>query len=229
MAVNNSISDELYDSIRNKILDVEFFPGEKISENFLANYYDVSRTPIKNALIRLEGEGLVDVISQKGTYVKKLSISNLKEILTIRCYIEAMVVLNEPSINDEFVINELRNNLEQQNVLIQSDQKLRDKVHAFFQLDNEFHYLVFKLYSKENLWNYIMNNFPQLKIYRVLSILREKEFLIEKVDEHRELFHCISNEEKKGESLKQYVNHIFGDDFKDFEIARSNFPEYFTE
>lgn len=229
MAVNNSISDELYFSIRNKIIDLEFYPGEKISENFLANYYEVSRTPIKNALIRLEGEGLVEVISQKGTYIKKLSISNLKELLTIRCYIEAMVVASEPNLNDEVIINELKSNLEKQQALLQVNKNLRDEVIEFFKLDNEFHRLIFKLHSKENLWNFILDNSSQLKIYRVLSTLREKEYLIEKVDEHHDLFECIFEEGVQNKALKYYVDHIFGDNFKDLEIIRNNFPDYFTE
>lgn len=229
MMISNSISDELYSAIRNRIIKVDFFPGEKISENNLANFYQVSRTPIKNALIRLEGEGLVDVVSQKGTYVKKLSISNLKEVLTIRCYIEAMVVINEPLLKDKIINDKLKKNLEQQKELIASSQDLRSKVQKFYELDNEFHYLIFKLFSKENLWNYLINNFPQLQIYRVLSTLREKEHLAEKMEDHCNIYNCINGDEIKSEALKYYVEHIFEGDFNSLEIVKNNFPSYFAE
>ncbi len=63
-----------YDGIRNLIIEEEISPGELLSENQLAAYLNMSRTPVREALKRLESEGHLEIISRKGAFLKSLTI-----------------------------------------------------------------------------------------------------------------------------------------------------------
>ena len=65
-------SDQAYIEIRDKIITTVMKPGEKISEKALAEEFGISRTPVREALMRLRYDGLVDILAQRGTYVSPI-------------------------------------------------------------------------------------------------------------------------------------------------------------
>jgi DNA-binding GntR family transcriptional regulator len=74
---------DVYADIRQKIITLEFGPGSDLDEGMLVQMYGVSRTPIRETLIRLAGEGLVTIKRNRGAYVSPLDIS------TLQAYFEA--------------------------------------------------------------------------------------------------------------------------------------------
>ena len=84
--------DKIYDTIRAKILTDEYRAGQKISENTLAEEYRCSRTPIREVLKRLEGDGLVVVKPKSGTYVKYETAEDFTELMQVRAYLESLAV-----------------------------------------------------------------------------------------------------------------------------------------
>lgn len=79
----------IHDEIRNDIIVLRLRPGTRVSENELARRFGISRTPVREALLRLVEEGLVDVWPQRGTFITYIS---LKAILRARFVREAMEV-----------------------------------------------------------------------------------------------------------------------------------------
>ena len=79
------LRDVVFNTLRQGILKGELEPGERLMEVQLANRLGVSRTPIREAIRKLELEGLVVMIPRKGAEVAKISEKNLQDVLELRC------------------------------------------------------------------------------------------------------------------------------------------------
>lgn len=83
-----TLRSRAYDEIRRRILRADLEPGAPLSENQLAADLDISRTPIREALLHLEREGLVRVVPQRGAFVAELSVQDIQEIYQVREQLE---------------------------------------------------------------------------------------------------------------------------------------------
>jgi len=87
-----SESARIHAALRAAILDVALAPGAAIAEHDIAARFGVSRTPVREALLRLAGEGLVDIKPQRGTFVARLSLRRIEEALFVRQAVECMIL-----------------------------------------------------------------------------------------------------------------------------------------
>ena len=84
----SSVVGQAYDQIRTLILDGEMEPGDRLGQVELAERLGISRTPVREALLRLAGEGLVDTISNRGFRVADLGLEAVMRRLEIRLLLE---------------------------------------------------------------------------------------------------------------------------------------------
>jgi DNA-binding GntR family transcriptional regulator len=89
-----SLADKAYEDIKEKILKLYFLPGQYLNEGALCGLLGVGRTPVHQALQRLQHEGLVEVMPRKGVIVQPGSISEILKILDSRATIEADLARN---------------------------------------------------------------------------------------------------------------------------------------
>src|ERR1700761_9464752 len=82
------LRDRVYQAIRNAILTCEFQPGLELREQILGERYRVSRSPIRDSLLRLEHEKLVTVLPRQGYRVNPISLSDVEDIFGLRLVIE---------------------------------------------------------------------------------------------------------------------------------------------
>lgn len=85
-------SMEVYRFLKDKLINLEFRPGHLLSESELVSQFNLSRTPVRSALSRMERDGLVEILPRKGALVKFLSMKDIKEIFEIRKALEGAVV-----------------------------------------------------------------------------------------------------------------------------------------
>jgi DNA-binding GntR family transcriptional regulator len=78
--------------LRQAILAVELVPGAMIAESEIAARFGTSRTPVREALLRLADEGLVEIRPQRGTYVARMSLARIEEALFVRTAVEGAVL-----------------------------------------------------------------------------------------------------------------------------------------
>ena len=78
----------IYDRLRHQIVSMEIFPGSSLDENMLVKQFGVSRTPVREALIRLSAEGLVDIRKNRGAVVTTLDMRSLQSIFEASDLIE---------------------------------------------------------------------------------------------------------------------------------------------
>lgn len=106
------IRDEVYDIIKNEILNGGYVPGERLIETETAKQLDVSRTPVREAFRKLEIDGLVEYVPNKGTVVAEVEKNEIKEIYQVRKVIETLIAEKAAvNISDELV-DELKDNVE---------------------------------------------------------------------------------------------------------------------
>jgi GntR family transcriptional regulator, rspAB operon transcriptional repressor len=82
------LRDSIYRAIRHSLLTGELKPGQELREQVLAERYGVSRSPVRDSLLRLEQENLVTVLPRQGYLVNPISISNVEDIINLRALIE---------------------------------------------------------------------------------------------------------------------------------------------
>ena len=103
-----NLRDQTYDIIKNMIIVREIEPGKKINEEQLAKEIRVSRTPIREALCRLENEGIVKIIPRRVAFVADLNEINVSEILLIREVLEGLVARLATENMDEKTLDKLK-------------------------------------------------------------------------------------------------------------------------
>ncbi|WP_299983765.1 GntR family transcriptional regulator [Desulfobacula sp.] len=83
------MKDKIYQTIRERILYLEYKPGQILNENVLAKEFEVSRSPIKDILNRLEWEQLVRVIPRTGSMVTEIEFSRIMNVYQVRFEMES--------------------------------------------------------------------------------------------------------------------------------------------
>lgn len=129
-----SYKKEIYAKIKDKIIFGDFHPGELLSEKSLADDFDCSRAPIREAFIKLESEGLVRIIPKKGTYVSQLSLDDLRENFAVRKHLNKLVGRLSAENATEEQLDELRGILDE----INETNNYQD----LLKLDYDFHRVV---------------------------------------------------------------------------------------
>lgn len=86
------LADAVYADLRRALLDRKFDPGEPLTEHELCRRFKVSRTPIREALAKLERDQLVRVVPKKGAFVRTLSHDDIRELYQIREVLEGLAV-----------------------------------------------------------------------------------------------------------------------------------------
>ncbi len=87
-----TVSSQLTTRLRDRILSGAYAPGSQLLQDSIAAEYGVSKIPVREALVYLQGEGLVDIFSHRGFQVRPLSIAELEEVFRLRLQLEPVAV-----------------------------------------------------------------------------------------------------------------------------------------
>lgn len=165
---NSPVTAQVYAHLRRLVLGLHLKPGEALSEKDISLKLGLSRTPVREAFIRLSDEGLVDIFPQRGTLVAPIRIAEVKEAHFIRCILELAVVRLVAEARNPRQLAQLEENLRQQ----ATAQRLKD-YDAFMELDETFHRLLSEGVSLPRVWRVIQSVKGQLDRVRY-SILPER-------------------------------------------------------
>src|SRR5690554_240848 len=125
---------QLYELFRENIVSLDLAPGFVLSRAELANSYDVSQTPVREALLRLAEERLVDVFPQSSTRVSLIDVSFAQETHFLRRAVELEIVREVALNRDDTLIAALKEQLKQQKTLLDAQD-----LTGFTQADRDFH------------------------------------------------------------------------------------------
>ncbi|KAF1296655.1 GntR family transcriptional regulator [Enterococcus sp. JM4C] len=218
----NNFQNQAYESIKNAILSAELVPGTRISEKEFEEQLKMGRTPIREAIIRLRREELVRVIPQSGTYVAKINIQQIEEARFVRETLEKSIFV----LACDLATEEHYQALEKLLVLQKTYASLKDETN-FFQLDEEFHHLVYQIANKNHVWNWLQSINLQLNRFRFLRL--EVAGLSWEVilTDHEEILQALK-ERNKDKVAKLVGTHIDVID-NDLKVVTQAFPDYFED
>lgn len=134
----SSVQEMVYRTLRDKIVSMELKPGTIISTQEIADSMSVSRTPVREAFIRLQREELLDVAPQRSTMVSKINMDRVYQERFIREALEIEAMQKFVEVATAESLNRMRRNIEKQYAAI-AEQRYID----FLELDNAFHQAAF--------------------------------------------------------------------------------------
>ena len=159
-----SISTQLYRHLRGAIIRGELHPGQALSESEIARRYETSRQPVREAFIKLSEERLVSIQPQRGTYVVKISVSDVLDARFVREAIEVAVSQEAATSAPTSAIKELRNLIARQKEVMHGHNE------EFLILDEEFHRTLALSVGRAHAWRVIENIKAQMDRIRYLSL-----------------------------------------------------------
>lgn len=179
------LRDVVFNTLRQAILKGELKPGERLMEIALAERLGVSRTPIREAMRKLEQEGLVVMIPRRGAQVASITEKDLNDVLEVRIALENMAVEKACSRMTEDSIGKLWLAAK----TFERTMKDGDLV-KLAEADESFHDIIYQASDNYRLVQTLNNFKEQLYRYRV-EYLKEEETRNQLVKEHEKLYRAI--------------------------------------
>lgn len=179
------LRDLVLEAIREAIMNGSLQPRERLMEIQLAEELGVSRTPVREALRKLELEGFIVMVPRKGAYVSDLSMKDIADVFEIRAALEglAAALAAERITEDELEAME--------RLLVEKGEAIQqDNIDKLVEVDTKFHEAMYKASRNERLSSIISNLREQIQRFRLTSLSvpgRKKESL----EEHRNIVEAI--------------------------------------
>ncbi len=220
MNEKGSLQDQAYQAIRKQIIYADLAPGKKVSEKTLETILAIGRTPIREALIQLKKQGLVDTIPQSGNYISLIDMNSAKNARFIRENLERQIMLeccakmdNQKKRILETVISE------QEDAIAQKDGR------RFFHSDNLFHEICFEIAGREEVWEWLEDHNTHLQRYRWLRVTTQELKWDNIIKQHYQLFQALVNQDPEEASFLTSMHlHLMLDEQS---AVLASYPEYF--
>lgn len=206
-----SLADQVFDHLEHDILCGKYQRGEVLTESKLSAELGVSRTPIREALRRLEQEHIIEE-SGKGCVVIGISENDLRDIFEIRSRLECIAAARAAAMRTEEQLEELREALELQEFYLTKRDAEQIK-----QMDNRFHSTVYRLSGSTVFYDTLVPLHKKIQKYRRAS-LENRSRAAASVAEHRRIFEAIAARDAAAaeryttEHITNAYNHIIGKD-----------------
>lgn len=195
------LRDVVFKTLRQAILMGELSPGQRLMEIQLANQLGVSRTPIREAMRKLELEGLVVMVPRKGAQVAKINQKGLTDVLEVRSALEELAVELACERITEHELSVLRDALDQFKLAVAK----KDLV-TIAQKDVELHDVIYAATKNERLIVILNNLREQMYRYRVEHV---KDFASHQglCEEHEAIFESLRthNVSAAKETIKSHI------------------------
>jgi DNA-binding GntR family transcriptional regulator len=187
-----NLKEQVFDELKNRILYAKLSPGVKISDNEVAREMGISRTPVREALVRLAGHGLVEELPNRGFRVRVLTLREIEDLYIMREALEVLAVrlaIQNMDSEKTRILGQLLKNY----VPIINAQDFAKHI----QLDHRFHFQIVSYSNNAFLTQTFRSLQDQIRIVRHYEHLRSDSY--QKIyNEHQQIFNFMV----KGETAK---------------------------
>lgn len=180
-----SLKERAYESIKHCIL-YDLSSDDPLSVEELANQLGISRTPVREALLVLEMEGLVYSIPNRGTYVAAPTVGEVVDIYQVRAALEALAARLAASVIPNEELQRLKNDFDSAQGAIE-----QGNFEPYFQSDMDLHRAIRQYAGNEVLAQLIENLDDRLHRIRTYARRRSRQHLIQSFEEHREVLRAL--------------------------------------
>lgn len=192
-----TLSQSIYYYLKDAILKGKFKPGTKINEKEIAEIFQVSKTPIREAIVKLAAEGFVEITSHRESAVKEVSFKELREIFQVIGILD--------SVASTLVIDKIDSNE------FLKLEKMTNKMECYLHQNNVEKYIDINYAIHDKIWNHLtnINIFLQKKLrdfvsqikmhksYALNSAFRNSKIINISMKSHKEILKALKIKDKK--------------------------------
>lgn len=197
------LREVIFNTLREAIIVGELKPGERLMEVPLAEKMGVSRTPVREAIRKLELEGLVDMVPRKGAHVAELSIKDIINVLDVRKSLDGLATALAAERITEEELKELKH-INSQFINYVEKENLQGSIKK----DVEFHEIIYRSSRNDKLIQIVNNLREQVHRFRVIYL---KDYVSPKelIKEHLDIYDAITrkNSGLAQEAAEKHIKH----------------------
>lgn len=219
MIERKSIQTLVYEELKRNIMSMKLEPGQTMSTQEIATKLNVSRTPVREAFLRLQSEGLVEMIPQRETMVSKISLKRVEQEKYIRECLEMGVIR-------KFMDKsgcEVEENMAE---LIQLQKKCGEEKDfvGFLEADDQFHKVLFDVTGQEMAWETIASRNGHYNRLRILYVQRDTA-MQESIEQHHKIATLLESGSRE-EAARALSSHVRRLDIDEAGLI-AQYPDYF--
>lgn len=201
--------DQMYQTIEQEIVNLRIKPNEILSENSLAQRFEVSRTPVRSILQRLQENGFVRIIPGKGTFVEPIDIEIATQMIYLRTSVETMVLRDFIRTATPTDVESVRYALVKLEEAANGAGNLDTfDINFFLKEDMDMHRIWFSTMKKLYIWDMLMKPHPDYSRFIRLDIVGAKN-VPDVITEHRMIMDLIDNRSTDG--IEELISrHLYG-------------------
>jgi DNA-binding GntR family transcriptional regulator len=188
-------ASKIYSDLRSQLVSLQRQPGEVISEAEIALSYGVSRTPVREAILKLSDEGLLEIFPQSGIFVSRIPIAALPEAIIIRKALEAttaQLAAERATSSQILSLHAILQRQREANAAGDSD--------TFHRADEMFHATIAEVAGHPGIWTLIQQVKVHVDRYRRLT-LPQAGRIPRVIVEHEAVLHAIEGHDPSGARL----------------------------
>jgi DNA-binding GntR family transcriptional regulator len=199
-----SLGNQAYEELKRIILERQILPGGKLNEGDLAQALGISRTPIREAINRLEKEGLVKIIPQRGAYVVQFTEKDVFELFLIRENLEGLAAYLSATKISEKDLSKLESSVE--GFTEPFDEK---EIRRYAREDFKFHQAIVQFSDAQRLINLISTQHDYIRIFRLTTMGVSGRMKVS-IEEHRKLLDAFrrKNPEEAERTMREHIRHV---------------------
>ena len=209
---------QVFERLRGMIISLELPPGSPLSRAALAGQFGVSSTPIRDALMRLEEEGLVDVFPQYATVVSRVDVRLAQQAHFLRQAVELEIVRGLAIRHDEAFVADLNATIARQQQFAKAGE-----FEKFMTADNEFHAQLYAAADKQDIWALVKSRSGHIDRLRRLHLPSPGK--AHDIVRHHKLLVTAIGANEPDDAQRHLRKHLSGTLGYLAEI-RARFPEY---
>ncbi len=199
---NAPISDSLLGKLRRDILTGVFTPGQKLTEQELCKRYDISRTPVREALRQLEADGLVEMVLNRGAFVVGMSDQDYRDLFELRKICEIQAV--------KWAIDRITD--EQMDALEETFEfmefyTLRNDIDKMLTINSGFHQVIYEAANNRQLQK-LLASYQSICKYKSADAVYDDDYLQQVLEEHRGIFKAFVDKDVKAgaQAMERHMN-----------------------
>lgn len=200
---NKSVRESVYEVLKGLIISGELAPGSRIKETEFAEKLHVSRTPLREALRKLEDDDLIESVVNKGVFVKAFTLEDIEEIYSIRNSLEMLTISSVIVNATEKDVQSLKKHLLHIDDLLKENNLSQVAIVA-----REFHNHIINLSGLNRVIAAIHDQDEYIDKFSFLSIHKETRRK-EAREEHYQIVACIENKDEEGlrAVIQRHIQH----------------------
>jgi DNA-binding GntR family transcriptional regulator len=202
------------------IMTLHLEPGQILREGDLTKQLGISRTPLREALIRLSSMYLVDIIPQSATHVTLIKPAVIEEGIFLRLQVEPAIAKRACEMINAASLTLLEDILDTQKKLLK-----RKRFEELLVQDNAFHETIYRSCGAEKTFHTVTGLCGHYNIIRALSLYHHTAKIA--LQDHVEIFEAIK--ERNGAKARKIVTKHVTRQYKDYTIIQKIFPQYFVK